>query len=54
MSEYVSIPEQIKERKNTIELTVDVMFVNNILFVISLGKRRYSSKTNRYLIKSPP
>ena len=34
----MTIPEQIKEKMKTIELTVDVMFVNKIPFVISLGK----------------
>ena len=38
MSDYVVIPKKIKERTETIELTVDVMFVNKIPFVISLGK----------------
>ena len=38
MSDYVEIPEQIKYKMKTIELTVDVMFVNKIPFVISLGK----------------
>ena len=38
MSDYVAIPNQIKEKMKTIELTVDVIFVNKIPFVISLGK----------------
>ena len=38
MSDYVAILEQIQDKMKTIELTVDVMFVNNIPFVISLGK----------------
>ena len=37
MLDYVAIPEQIKDRMKTIELSVDVMFVNKIPFVISLG-----------------
>ena len=38
MTEYVAIPEQIKYKMKTIELSVDVMFVNKIPFVVSLGK----------------
>ena len=38
MSDYVEIPEQIKYKMKTIELTVDVMSVNKIQFVISLRK----------------
>ena len=38
MSDYVAIPEQIKDRMKTIGLSVDVIFVNKIPFVISLGK----------------
>ena len=38
MSDYVAIPEQIKDNMKTIELTVDAMFVNKILLVISLVK----------------
>ena len=38
MLDYVAIPEQIKYKINTIEITVDVMFVYDIPFVISLGK----------------
>ena len=38
MSDYVPIPEQIKNKKKTIELSVNVMFVNKIPFVISIGK----------------
>ena len=38
MLEYVAIPEEIKYKMNKIELTVDIMFVNGIPFVISLGK----------------
>ena len=34
MSNYVAIPEQKKEKMKTVEVTVDVMFVNNIPFVI--------------------
>ena len=37
MSDYVVIPEEIKEKMKTVEVTVDVMFVNKIPFVISLG-----------------
>ena len=37
MSDYVEIPEQIKDKMKTIELSVDVMFVNKMPFVISLG-----------------
>ena len=36
MSDYVEIPEQIEDKMKTIELYVDVMFVKNIPFVISL------------------
>ena len=42
MSDYVAISEQIKDKMKKIELSIDVMFVNNILFVISLGKIWYS------------
>ena len=38
MPDYVKIPEHIKGKMKTIELTVDVMFVNKTPFVISLGK----------------
>ena len=38
MLDYMAIPKQIKYKMKTIELTVDVMFVYNTLFVISLGK----------------
>ena len=38
MSNYEAIPKQIKDKMKTIELSIDVMFVNQILFVISLGK----------------
>ena len=38
MLDYVAIPEQIKYKMNTIELTVDVMFVYGIPFVILLDK----------------
>ena len=34
----MAIPEQIKDTMKTIKLSVDVMFVNNTPFVISLGK----------------
>ena len=37
MSDYVVIPKQIKEKTKRIEINVDVMFVNNIPFMISLG-----------------
>ena len=36
----MTIPEQIEEKMKTIELTVDVMFVNKIPLVISLGKNK--------------
>ena len=38
MLDYEAIPKQIKDKMKTIELTLDVIFVNNIAFVISLGK----------------
>ena len=38
MSNYVAIPKHIKDRMKTIELSVDVIFVNKIPFVVSLGK----------------
>ena len=38
MSDYVAISKQIKEKTKTIELAVDVMFVNKLPFVISIGK----------------
>ena len=38
MSDYVAIPEQIKDIMKTIELSVDVIFVNKTPFMISLGK----------------
>ena len=38
MSDYVEIPKQIKYKVRTIELSVDVMFVNKTPFVIPLGK----------------
>ena len=38
MSYYMAIPDQIKDKMKTIELSVDVMFVNNIPFLVSLGK----------------
>ena len=37
MSDYVVIPRQIKDKTKRIEINVDVMFVNNIPFMISLG-----------------
>ena len=37
MSDYITIPEQISEKMKTVGLTVDVMFINNILFMISLS-----------------
>ena len=37
MSEYVAIPEQIKDKIKIIELSVDVIFVNKTPFAISLG-----------------
>ena len=42
MTDYVEIPSQIKKKMKKIELTVDVMFVNNIPSVISLKKIRNS------------
>ena len=38
MSDYVEIPEHIKDRMKTIELSVDIMFLNKIPFLISLGE----------------
>ena len=38
MSDYVEFPKQIKYKVRTIELSVDIMFVNKTPFVISLGK----------------
>ena len=38
MSDYVAIPKQIKYRMKTIKLSVDIMLVNKIPFVVSLGK----------------
>ena len=38
MSDYAAIRKQIKDRMKAIELFVDVIFVNKIPFVISLGK----------------
>ena len=38
LSDYVVIHEQIKNRMKTIELYADVIFVNKVSFVISLGK----------------
>ena len=38
MSDYVAIPEQMKGKMKTVNVTVDVMFVNKIPFMISLGK----------------
>ena len=43
MSDYVEIPKQKKEKMKTVKLTVDIMFVNKILFVISLGKNMKST-----------
>ena len=37
ISDYVAIPEQIKDKMKRIELSVDVMFVNKIPFMISFG-----------------
>ena len=36
MFDYVAIPEQIRERMKTVEVTVDFTFVNKILFLIHL------------------
>ena len=38
MSDYVEIPEQIKYRMKTIELSVNVMFINKIPFMVLFGK----------------
>ena len=37
MLDYVATPKQIKDKMKTIEVAVDVMFVNKIPFMISLG-----------------
>ena len=37
-SKYVAIPEQIKEKMKIVEVIVDVVFINKIPFVVSLGK----------------
>ena len=39
MSDYVTIPEHTKEKMKKIELAVDMMFVNKIPFLISIGKK---------------
>ena len=61
MSDYVEIPEQIKYKMKTIEFTVDIMFLNNIPFEISLGKdmkfttiEKCGESESGYPIKSPP
>ena len=38
MFDYVAIPDQIRDKIKTVEVTVHAMFVNTILFAISLGK----------------
>ena len=59
MLDYEAIPEQIKDKMKTIELTVDVIFVNNIAFLIPLGKiwnlpqSKCGGLESGYPIKSP-
>ena len=50
MLDYMAIPKQIKYKMKTIELTVDVMFVNNIPFVISLRKILNSPQSRMWWI----
>ena len=38
-TDYVAIPPEIWERMGPIELTEDFFFVNNISFLLTLGKR---------------
>ena len=38
-TDYVAIPPEIRERMGPIELTADLFFVNNIPFLLTLGKR---------------
>ena len=59
MSDYVSIPQHILKIK-TVKVTFDIMFVNKILFVVSLGKkcevhhnRKRGGLEGGYLVKSP-
>ena len=49
MSDYVEIHEQIKDNMRTIESTVEIMFVNKIPFVISLGMNMKLTKIKNIL-----
>ena len=61
MSEYVTIPKQIKDKIKIIELSVDVIFVNKTPFAVSLGYnmkfttiKHRGGPENGHPIKIPP